>query len=337
MTGPGVEFEEALKAAIDGKTKPPGSLGRIEDLAAQIARVQGSLMPRMETCHHVIFAADHGIAAEGVSAFPQAVTREMVKNFLVGGAASTVFARTFGVSVEVVDAGVAGGPFDGADGLREARIDDGTASSLTGPAMTEAQVEQALATGREIGAGAGTDALTLGEMGIGNTSASALLAAKLTGEPVEAYVGRGTGLDDPGLARKTEILSRAATRTLARLPGRQALAEYGGFEIAMLAGAMIGAAEESRVVIIDGFIATSAAAVALDIAPEIRPTLVFSHRSAEAGHRKLCVALEADPLIDLGLRLGEGTGALLAWPLLKAAAAMLTDMASFESAGVSRA
>ena len=335
MTATGPDFEETLKAAIDGKTKPPGSLGRIEELAALIARVQGTLTPRMETCHHVIFAADHGLAEDGVSAFPQAVTREMVKNFLAGGAASTVFARALGVSVAVVDAGVAGEPL-AAPALISERVGAGTESARVGPAMTREQAETALATGRRIGAEAGTDALSLGEMGIGNTSSSALLAAKLTGRPVADFVGRGTGLDDPGLARKTAVLEEAAARTPARLPGLEALAEVGGFEIAMLTGAMLGGAQAGRVVLVDGFIATAAAAVALDLEPRAKQAMVFSHRSAEAGHSRLCDALGVRPLLELDMRLGEGTGAILAWPLLKAAAAMLTDMASFESAGVSR-
>lgn len=335
MTGPGPDFAEALKAAIDGKTKPPGSLGRVEELAALIACVQGSLSPRMETCHHVIFAADHGIAADGVSAYPQAVTREMVRNFLAGGAASTVFARALGVSVAVVDAGVAGEPIEARELVSE-RLGAGTQSSRQGPAMTAEQAMRGLEIGRRIGADAGTDALSLGEMGIGNTSSSALVAAKLTGLPVSELAGRGTGLDDPGLSRKIGVLEEAARRTSARLSAHEALREYGGFEMAMLAGAMLGGARAGRIVIIDGFIATAAAALALELDPDSRAAMVFSHRSAEAGHQRLCEALDVDPLLDLGLRLGEGTGALLVWPLLQASAAMLANMASFESAGVSR-
>ncbi len=335
MTGPGIEFETALNAAIDGKTKPPGSLGRIEELAAQVARVQGSLTPRMETCRHIIFAADHGLALEGVSAFPQAVTREMVKNFLAGGAASNVFARANGIDLAVVDAGVAGEPLR-ADGLVSARIAGGTASALAGPAMTTAQAEQALAEGERMARGMPSDALSVGEMGIGNTSSAALLAAKLNGRPVAEFTGRGTGLDDAGLANKVAILEQAAARTPERLNGRTALTEYGGFEIAMMAGAMLAGAEDGRVVIVDGFIATAAAAVALDIDPTARPAMVFAHQSAEAGHRLLCDCIGARPLLHLEMRLGEGTGALLAWPVIRAAVAMLNEMASFESAGVSR-
>ncbi len=335
MTPNAPGFEETLTAAIDGKTKPPGSLGRIEELAAQIARVQGSISPRVETCHHIIFAADHGIAETGVSAFPQAVTREMVRNFLAGGAASNVFARAGGVTLAVVDAGIREPALE-AEGLQLARLGDGTANSVEGPAMSAAQADAALEQGAAFGRDAGSDVLSLGEMGIGNTSAAALIAAKLTGLPVADLAGRGTGLDDPGLAAKIGILNQAARRTADRLPGREALAEVGGFEIGMMAGAMMGAAASGRLVLVDGFIATAAAALALDLAPEARPALVFSHLSAEAGHARLCEALDARPLLQLDLRLGEGTGALLAWPLVRAAALMLTEMASFESAGVSR-
>lgn len=335
MTGPGIGFEAALTAAIDGKTKPPGSLGRIEELAAQVARLQGSLTPRMETCRHIIFAADHGLALEGVSAFPQAVTREMVRNFLAGGAASNVFARVNGVDLTVVDAGVAGEPLE-ATGLVSERIGGGTASALSGPAMTPADAERALDAGRKIAGAQPADAISLGEMGIGNTSSAALLAAKLFGRPVADFAGRGTGLDDAGLAAKIAVLEKAAARTDARLDGRTALAEYGGFEIAMMAGAMLASARDGRIVIVDGFIATAAAAVALDLEPGARQAMVFAHQSAEAGHRLLCECLDARPLLQLEMRLGEGTGALLAWPLLRAAVAMLNEMASFESAGVSR-
>lgn len=335
MTGM-TDFETRLAAAIDGKTKPPGALGRIEALAAQIARVQGTLRPRMETCALTIFAADHGIAAEGVSAYPAEVTRQMVLNFLSGGAAATVFARALGASVTVVDAGVAGEPMAHPD-LLPRRIGAGTANSAQGPAMSAAECDRALAEGEALGRAATADAVAFGEMGIANTSAAALVSAKALGLAVGPLVGRGTGVDDAGLARKRAVLERAAARTADRLGGRAALAEYGGFEIAMMAGAMTGATRGGRVVLVDGFIATAAAAAALSIDPGIRGALVFAHLSEEAGHRAVLNALRAEPLLSLGLRLGEGTGALLAWPLLQAAAAMLTDMASFESAGVSRA
>jgi nicotinate-nucleotide--dimethylbenzimidazole phosphoribosyltransferase len=331
---PPQDFDAALRAKIDGKTKPVGALGRIEGLAAQIARVQGSLTPRLERGRLILFAADHGIAAEGVSAYPPEVTRQMVLNFLAGGAAANVFARQAGLPVAVVDCGVAGPPIAHA-ALIARRIAPGTANALRGPAMTPAQCDAALDLGRELAREGEFDALCLGEMGIGNTSSAALLAAKLTGQPVAGFIGRGTGVDAAGLARKQAILEEAAARTGPRLAPAQALAEYGGFEIAAMAGAMLGAAEARRMVLVDGFIAGAAALVALGLEPAIRDNLVFAHRSAEHGHAALLAALGAEPLIDLGLRLGEGSGALLAWPLLRAAAAMLNEMASFESAAVS--
>ncbi|MEO1000760.1 MAG: nicotinate-nucleotide--dimethylbenzimidazole phosphoribosyltransferase, partial [Pseudomonadota bacterium] len=215
------------------------------------------------------------------------------------------------------------------------RLGPGTANSLRGPAMTGETLARALDAGRTLGAAGEADAAAFGEMGIANTSAAALVAAKITGLPVAELAGRGTGLDDAGLARKVVVLEAAAARTGAQLPAEAALAEYGGFEIAVMAGGMLGAAEAGRVVLVDGFIAGAAALAARGIAPEAAGAFVFAHRSAEAGHDKMLEALGAEPLLDLDLRLGEGTGALLAWPLLRAAAAMLSDMASFESAGVS--
>lgn len=328
------EFEAPLRAKIDGKTKPQGALGRIEALAAQAARVQGTLAPRMATCQLTIFAADHGLALEGVSAFPQAVTRQMVLNFLGGGAAANVFARGVGASLRVVDAGVAGGALAAPD-LLDRRMGEGTASALRGPAMTPEVCAAAVAAGRLLGADGDWDAVAFGEMGIGNTASAALVAHKLTGLPLDLLVGRGTGLDDDGLARKRDILGQVAALTPARLDPMAALAAVGGFEIAMMAGAMLGAAGARRVVLVDGFIAGAAALAAVGLEPQAAGALVFAHRSAERGHGAVLEALGAAPLLDLGLRLGEGTGALLAWPLVRAAAAMLNEMASFESAGVS--
>jgi nicotinate-nucleotide--dimethylbenzimidazole phosphoribosyltransferase len=329
------DFEARLAAAIDGKTKPVGALGRIEGLAATIARLQGSLAPRMERCALTIFAADHGAALAGVSAYPQAVTRQMVANVLAGGAAANVFAASLGVPVRVVDAGVAGPPI-GHPALIDRRLGPGTASFLDGPAMSPATCARALAMGREIGAASPGEAAAFGEMGIGNTASASLLGAKIAGLPLERLVGRGTGLDDAGLARKAALLSTAAARTPPRLDPETALAEYGGFEIAMMAGAMLGAAGAGKIVLVDGFIAGAAALAAAGIEPRARRAFVFAHASAEAGHAALLDALDARPLLALDMRLGEGTGALLAWPLVRAAAAMLRDMASFESAGVSR-
>ncbi|MEL6692137.1 MAG: nicotinate-nucleotide--dimethylbenzimidazole phosphoribosyltransferase [Pseudomonadota bacterium] len=329
-----LDFQTQLRAALDSKTKPVGSLGRIEALAAQIARIQGTLKPRAETCVNTIFAGDHGMAASGVSAYPQAVTRQMVLNFLTGGAAANVFANSVGATVQVVDAGVAGKPIDHAD-LLNRRIASGTANAIEQAAMTSAQLDQALCAGRQIGDEIAADVACFGEMGIGNTSSAALLSAKLLGHQIADLTGRGTGLDDAGLARKISLLETAAQRTSLKLDGFTALREYGGFEIAMMTGAMIEAAKNRRVIIVDGFIATAAALCARDIEPGCEASFVYAHCSAESGHTLVLDALSAEPLLDLDLRLGEGTGGLLAFPLLKAAAAMLRDMASFESAQVS--
>jgi len=327
-------LEAKISAAIDAKTKPLGALGDIETLAAQIARIQRSLAPRADTCRLTIFAADHGMAQAGVSAFPQAVTRQMVMNFLTEGAAANVFARSVGADVQVVDAGVSGEPIDDAR-LIQKRIGNGTANAIERPAMTQDQIDAALASGSAIGHD-GTEAVAcFGEMGIGNTSAASLVAAKILGLPVGDITGRGTGLDDEGLQRKRALLESAAARTEAQLDAKTALQEYGGFEIAMMAGAMLGAAAAGKIVIVDGFIASAAALAASRLTPESRANMVFAHQSAEAGHARVLEALEAKPLLHLNMRLGEGTGALLAFPLVKAAADMLRDMASFESAGVS--
>lgn len=285
----------------------------------------------MERCCLTIFAADHGIAAEGVSAFPQAVTVQMALNFLAGGAAANVFARTLGVELRVVDAGMVE-PVDH-PALIQRRMGPGTRNSAVEPAMSAETLAAALEAGRALGADGDADACAFGEMGIANTSAATLVIHKLSGLPVAVLTGRGTGLDDKGLTGKRAVLERAAARTGGLSPA-EALAEYGGFEIAMIAGAMIGAAEAKRAVLVDGFIATAAAMAAKAIAPGCEAAFVYAHRSDEAGHAAALEHLGARPLLDLGLRLGEGTGALLAWPLLRAAAAMLSDMASFESAGV---
>lgn len=334
MTPSDPAFEQRVRAAIDGKTKPLGALGRIEEIAARLAAIQGSTAPRAESCTLILFAADHGMAAAGVSAYSSDVTRQMVLNILSGGAASSVFARALGIRVSVVDAGVAGPPIEHPE-LISRRIGAGTANALEGPALSAAQAQEAFEAGEALGRAMTADVACFGEMGIGATSAASLIAAKLTGRPVEAFVGRGTGLDDEGLARKRALLAKAAARSGPILSADEALREYGGFEIGMMAGAMIGAAATRRIVLVDGFIAGAAAMLARARAPDCETAFLYAHRSAEAGHGAMLEALGAEPLLALDMRLGEGTGALLAWPLVKAAAAMLREMASFESAGVS--
>jgi len=323
-----------LQALIDGKTKPLASLGRIEALAAQLALLQDSLTPTADRCLLTVFAADHGIAEEGVSAYPQTVTRQMAHNLLAGGAAANAFANALGVHCVWVDAGMAGDPISN-PALLDRRLAAGTQNALHRPAMTTEQMQQALAAGRSLGESGDCDVACFGELGIGNTASASLVAAAILNAPLADLVGRGTGLDDAGLAHKRAVLERASARAPGPLSVEAALMQFGGFEIAMMAGAMLGAAASQRLVIVDGFIATVAALAAQRLEPACQPALVYAHRSAESGHAVVLEALDADPLLDLSLHLGEGTGALLAWPLVRAAAAMLCDMASFDSARVS--
>lgn len=328
----------ALQRKIDQKTKPPGSLGQLEALALQLGLIQGSLDPRLDNPHLLVCAGDHGAAKAGVSAFPQDVTWQMVENYLAGGAAINVFARLNGISLVIADAGVAH-DFGPRPGLVDAKVAPGTANYLEGAAMSETQCAQALAKGaalaRELAA-KGCKVLGFGEMGIGNTASASLLTHCLTGLPLADVVGRGTGLDDAGLARKRGLLEQALSVWADRSDDPQAvLARFGGYEIAMMVGAMLAGAEAGMTLLVDGFIVTSALLVAAKMAPAVRDYCVFSHCSDEAGHRLQLAHLKAQPLLQLGLRLGEGTGAALAWPLLAAAAAFMAEMASFESAGVS--
>jgi nicotinate-nucleotide--dimethylbenzimidazole phosphoribosyltransferase len=339
-------LDSALRAKIDGKTKPLGALGRLEDLALQIGRVRGSLSPTLNQPHLVVFAGDHGAAKAGISAFPQDVTWQMVENFLAGGAAINVFARANGIALTVVDAGVAH-DFGPRPNLVDAKVGaGGTASYLDGAAMTQEQCHVALTRGAEIVnrlAAVGCEVIGFGEMGIGNTASAALLTHCLTGAPLADCVGRGTGLDDAGLARKTALLQQALDCWTKHQSGNAdpladpllVLARYGGFEIAMMAGAMLAAAQRRMLVLVDGFICGAAALVAARMAPAFLDYAVFCHASAEAGHRTQLTALGVAPLVALDLRLGEGTGAALAWPLVRAACAFLNEMASFASAGVS--
>jgi nicotinate-nucleotide--dimethylbenzimidazole phosphoribosyltransferase len=337
IAAPDLALAETVQHAIDVKTKPPGSLGRIEALALQMALAQGAGAPGADPARLLIFAGDHGLVAEGVSAWPQEVTAQMVLNFLAGGAASTVFARSNGAAVTVVDAGVATVLPD-APGLVRAGIRRGTRNAAVEDALTADEVDRALAFGAGLAAEAvagGARVIALGEMGIGNTSAATLLAHSVAGLDLGVLTGPGAGLDAAGVDRKLEVLARAASRRPGPLLPLDALAAFGGLEIAAMAGALIGAASARAVVLVDGFIASAAALVALAARPEARLHCVFAHRSREPGHRRILDWLEVEPLIDLDLRLGEGTGALLALPLLRAACAMLNEMATFESAGVS--
>jgi nicotinate-nucleotide--dimethylbenzimidazole phosphoribosyltransferase len=323
-----------VRHALDRKTKPTGALGRLETLALQVALIQGRELPRLETPQLVVFAADHGIAAHGVSAYPAEVTRQMVRNILDGGAAVSVLARQHALALTVVDCGVRH-DFAPQSRLVVAKVAHGSDDVTHGPAMTSTQRDAAMAHGDRIAAALPGNGLLLGEMGIGNTSAASLLMARLTGRPLAQCVGRGTGLDDAGLARKQEVLARAlAANTGAQAP-LDALAALGGLEIATMTGAVLRAASERRVVVVDGFIATAAVAVAAALAPAVIERCIFAHASAESGHAAWLADLGATPLLDLGMRLGEGSGAALAWPLVESACRLLAEMASFESAGVS--
>lgn len=328
----------ALREKIDGKTKPLGALGDLEKLALQVGLIQNTLTPRLERPTMLVFAGDHGIVESGVSPYSQAVTAQMVQNFLAGGAAINVFARQHGMILKIVDSGV-NHDFAGAQDLIHAKVARGTNSFLTEPAMTLEQCEQAMRKGAEIARAEvvqGCNVLGFGEMGIGNTSSASCLMSVLCGLPMEACVGRGTGLDDDGLQRKLDVLRSAVDcHALHDATPMQVLAAFGGFEIAMMAGAMLGAAEQRAMLLIDGFIATSALLVAAKLQPNLLQYCVFSHCSDESGHAKMLHHLGAKPLLNLGLRLGEGTGAALALPLLQAAVNFLNEMASFESAGVS--
>ena len=325
---------ERLRQRIDGKTKPLGALGRLETLMLRLGLILGSETPRLQEPQLMVFAGDHGLAARGVSAYPSDVTWQMVENFLAGGAAVAVLARQHGLRLSVIDAGVAH-DFEPREGLVIAKIGRGTADALEGPAMSADQCATAIAAGKTLLRQRPGNCLLLGEMGIGNTSAAALLLARLAALPIERCVGRGTGLDDVQLARKTEILAQVLQRHQAADTPLAALAAFGGFEIAMMVGALLQAAVERRVILVDGFITSAAVLVAARLQPAVLERCVFSHGSQESGHRAMLDAMDAAPLLDLGLRLGEGSGAALAWPLLESACRLLAEMASFESAGVS--
>jgi nicotinate-nucleotide--dimethylbenzimidazole phosphoribosyltransferase len=322
--GPGdAAAAAAVQTALDAKTKPRGSLGRLEELACRLAFVHGAgreIVPVV-----VVAAGDHGVAREGVSAYPSEVTAQMLANFESGGAAVCVLARAAGAELRVVDAGVG----------------EGTANIAEGPAMAREEALRQIANGIELAnalAAEGATVIALGEMGIGNTtSASALCAALLPAAPA-AVCGRGTGLDDEGVARKITVVQRALDANAAALGDPvETLAALGGFEIAFLVGVTLGAAANGVVVLLDGFITGAAALVAVRLVPDVRDALVASHLSTEPGHRLVLDALGLEPLLALGLRLGEGSGAALALPLLRAARAIVDEMATFEAAGVTDA
>jgi nicotinate-nucleotide--dimethylbenzimidazole phosphoribosyltransferase len=322
-------LEPVLRALLDGKAKPPGSLGRIEDLAVRIGLIQNRPDPRIARTDLYVFAGDHGLTDEGVSAYPSSVTAAMVGLFLSGRSSVSAFAKATGVQVRVVDAGV-DADLPGHPDLIAAKVRRGTRNAAREPALTPDEVLTAVARGADIARAAaadGADVIALGEMGIGNSSSAALVMHRLAPAPLEDCVGLGTGHDAEGLARKQVGIARAAQRSDATEP-LDVLAQFGGCEIAMMAGAVLGAASMRRVALVDGFISTAAALAAVRLVPAALDYCVFAHGSAERSHPAMLQALGARPLLDLDLRLGEGTGAVLAAPLLAAAANLLTDVAA---------
>jgi len=326
-----------LKATIDGKTKPLGSLGKLEDLALQIGTILGSTSPEIKMPHLLVFAADHGIAHHGVSAYPQEVTRQMVNNFLEGGAAINVFCRQHQISLKVVDAGVNYDFASNAD-LIVHKIAKGTNSFLHGPAMSAKELELCLQIGAEVVAeiaAKGSNTIGFGEMGIGNTSSASVLMHMLCGLPLQDCVGKGTGVNAAQLQKKQEILQTAISHYKGSLEPKLLMAHFGGFEIMQIAGAILEARRRNMLILVDGFICTVAYLCAFKLNPQVKANAIFSHQSDEQGHRILLDQLDAKALLKLNLRLGEGTGCALAFPLLHSAVKFLNEMASFESADVS--
>lgn len=336
---PSAESSAAARTRQASLTKPAGSLGVLEDIAVQLAGLQGRARPMVERPAVVLFAGDHGVTAEGVSAFPSAVTVEMLRNFARGGAAISVLSRALGADLQVVDAGALEHP--PIEGVITDKPRAGTGNFARGPAMTAGELDRALAAGRravERARTKGADLLILGEMGIGNTTAAAAIASALLARGAREMVGAGTGLDAGGVAHKAAVIDTALVRHgLARGTGsaRDVLASVGGLEIAALAGALVSAAQARLPVLVDGFIVSVAALAAVHLNAGCRPWLMFSHRSAEHGHRVVLDALQATPILDLSLRLGEGSGAAIAFPIVQLACRLHCEMATFEEARVS--
>ena len=327
---------QRLQHQLDTKTKPLGSLGRLEPLALQLGLILGTDQPHLMQPQMLVCAADHGLATRGVSAYPSDVTWQMVENFLSGGAAVSVLARQHGLALTVVDCGVRH-DFAPRPGLVVRKLAHGTADASAGPAMSMVQCQQAITHGQDLVRSLPGNVVLLGEMGIGNTSVASMLLARLAGLPIADCTGAGTGLDDAAVLRKVAILGEVLALHAQATAPLDALAAFGGFEVATLVGVVLQAASERRVVLVDGFITTVAALAAVRLQPELAAWLFYAHRSAEPGHRQLLDALGAEPLLALDMRLGEGSGAAVAVPILRAAAALHSQMATFAEAGVSRA
>ncbi len=331
------EAAVAAEARQGQLTKPPGSLGRLEDIAVRLAGMQGAEKPSLERLHISVFAADHGVAAEGVSAFPQEVTVAMIANFAHGGAAISVLAKSLGATLEVVDVGAANEP-PALPGVISQRAGNGTANLATEAAMSEAQLAVALQAGRAAvlrAVEAGAQLFIGGEMGIANTTSATAIACALLQRPAADLVGPGTGISADGVSHKAQVIERALSLHEEHMPAAvDVLRCLGGFEIAALCGAYIAAAQQGLPVLVDGFISSSAALMALRINPAISPWLILSHASAEPGHAAIVEAIGEQPLLDLGMRLGEGSGAATTVPLLRLACALHNNMATFAEAGV---
>jgi len=331
------DITESIQSKIDNKIKPLGSLGKLEKLALQICRIQNTLSPELKKPTMLVFAGDHGINAEGVSVFPQEVTYQMVINFLNGGAGISVFAKQSGMDIKVVDAGVKYN-FEPQPNLIIAKIAEGTKNFLHEPAMTKEQCLKAINKGAEILAQIhkeGCNVVGFGEMGISNTSPSSVILSILCDIPIEDCVGRGAGIGDKMLEKKKEVLKKAIENNLKSKEPLDVLTTFGGLEISMLIGAMIKAAELKMVIIIDGFINSSALLLASRLYPNITEYCIFSHKSKEKAHINLLKELGADTILDLDLHLGEGTGAAIAYPIIESAVVFLNNMSSYDDVGVS--
>lgn len=334
-----IQVKKLFQHKIDSKTKPLGSLGRLEELALDICTIQDTDSPQLISPHILLFAADHGIANEGVSAYPQDVTWQMVYNFLNGGAAINVFAKQNGITVKVIDAGV-NKDFDALPNLISAKVGYGTKSFLTEPALTKEQLSECKKQAQIIVEGViektKCNVIGFGEMGIGNTSSASLLMHCLTNIDLKNCIGKGTGLDEEQLVKKHTILKTALEKNKpeTNLP-YDVLQTFGGFEIAMMTEAMLEAYDNNCIILVDGFIATSAFLVASKINPFVLHNAIFCHQSEEKGHQLLLNYLNAKPLINLNMRLGEGTGCAVAYPIIQSAVNFLNQMASFETAGIS--
>jgi nicotinate-nucleotide--dimethylbenzimidazole phosphoribosyltransferase len=340
IIAPPESYLAEARTRLDSLTKPLGSLGRLEDLAAQWFVIrQGQVTGSVSKAVYV-FAADHGITVEGVSAYPTEVTQQMVLNFLSGGAAINVLARLNQVEVNVVDIGV-DADLSAHSGLAQYKVRRGSRNMLHEPAMTEEEFTAALLAGMnlaEVAFAKGNNLIAVGEMGIGNTTAASVLTAALTGTPASLVTGRGTGLDSAAYAHKCRIVEAVLNRHFAQPTGpREVLRCGGGLEIAAMTGMILGAARRQMAIVMDGFISTAAAAIACGLAPAVRPYLFAGHQSQEPGHRVLLAHLDIEPILDLDMRLGEGSGAILAMPILEAAMRLYLEMATFASAGVSGA